>query len=146
MSDKYRTRNIQTKDKIIQSKTSAYNIGGQVPAGKTRYVTFLYLSPGYAGVGLSAAKVYLASVGVSDPSRASLVATTYRKDVLQVHVSGYSYTTKKGPVMRGGGPLLYYPDKIDPDAPLFTIAGGKWLGAFLSHCSAADIMVQWFDE
>ena len=142
----YRTKNLQTKDKIIQSKTSGYNIGGQVPSGMTRYVTFLYLSPGYEGVGFSAAKVYLASVGVSNPTRASIVATTYRKDVLQVHMSGYSYTTKKGPIMRGGGPLLYFPDEINPAKPLFTIAGGKWLGVFLSHCSAADIMVQWFDE
>jgi len=44
------------------------------------------------------------------------------------------------------GPPLMIPDRPDANKPLFSIAGGKWLGAYASNASAANVLIQYFDE
>jgi len=141
----YRNRQIQTKCKVVKSKVSALNIGGQVPSGMTRYITFLYVDNSNAGATGSAGRLYFISAETAAPTMVSLIATASRKFILKIAASAPA-TNKKIRLMRDGGPPFMIPDQIDTDKPLFTIAGGKWLGVWCSKCSAMNVMAQWFDE
>lgn len=128
---------LQTTARYCSSDASTLNIGGQVPAGMKRWVTFISLDAASITDTL-AVRVHLASVGVSVPTMASLVATGNRKMLLNLRAS------KMAGISRGGVPLQI-PDKPDMDKPLFSIDEGKWLGVFASNLSA-NLFVQYFDE
>lgn len=136
------TRNLELKtlDKIVTSKVSGITIGGQVPAGMKRWVTFITLDS-ITQASAQSVRLHLASIGVSNPTKASLVATTNRKMLLDLRVSGLQGTQNISP----HGPPLMIPDKPDTNKPLFSIAGGKWLGAYCSN-TTAKAFVQYFDE
>lgn len=137
VAEMIRTRELNTKSKILTSETSALNIGGRVPVGMKRWVSFLMLdtaTPRRA----SDVTVYFASVSVSNPTRASIVATGNRKFKLAIEGTMLSRSNKKRPVMiPESGP--------DPESPIFSIASGKWLGAYAS-ATTANVTVQYFDE
>ncbi len=138
-----RCRDIKTVSKIISSNVAtAGNIGGQVPAGMTRWVTFLSVDTALI-TGASSVKVHFASVGVSNPTRASLIATGNRKWSIDLRATGLERTNSH--VAPHEGAPFMIPNKINPDAPLFSIAGGKWLGINASN-TTANVLVQYFDE
>jgi len=87
---------------------------------------------------MSTAFIYMASVGVSNPTRASVILATHRKHRVALIGSAMSRTNHPRPYML---PL----EGPDPEHPLFTIASGKWLGLLASHGSA-NVFMQWFDE
>ena len=132
-----RNRELKTVSKILTLNTSALTIGGQVPSSMKRWVTFLMID----SVGISKVSdvgVYLASVGVSAPSKTSLIAAGNRRVFLPIEGTQLSISDKYHPVMMPqSGP--------DPDTPLFSIAGGKWLGGFAS-ATTAQVFMQYFDE
>jgi len=132
-------RNIElnTVSKVVTSDTSAINIGGQVPTGMKRWITFLMVDTNTARKA-SDCGLYLASVGVSNPTRASIVATGNRKDYIPLVGTQLSRSNSPRPLMKpSSGP--------NPDKPLFSIAGGKWLGVYASK-TTANVFVQYFDE
>lgn len=132
-----RNRETKTKSKIVSSDTSAVNIGGQTPSGMKRWVSFLMFdtaTPRRA----SDIKLYLASVSVSNPTRASIVATGNRKLMFALEGTMLSRSNKQRPVML---PL----SGADPDNPIFSIASGKWLGVYAS-LTTANVTMQYFDE
>jgi len=137
------TRNIELKtvSKILASKTSQINIGGQVPTNMKRWVTFLSIDT-WALASCQAVKLYLASVPTSISPRSSIVATTNRKMMIDLRASGILGRRNQTPY----GPPLMIPDRPDANKPLFSIAGGKWLGAYASNASAANVLIQYFDE
>lgn len=136
------TRNMELKtvSKVVTSETSALNIGGQVPAGMKRWVTFIGLDTMLI-TGASSVKLYLASVSVSIPTKASLIATGNRKMVLNLRATGLNSVRNQTP----DGPPLMIPDKPDTNKPLFSIAASKWLGVWASYTSA-NVTLQYFDE
>jgi len=147
-----RNTEIKTISKIVTSETAGITIGGQVPSGMKRFVTFLTLDTPLP-TGCSSVRLYLASVATDNPTKASIVATSNRKMLLDLRASGIaiatalsktSGTTRKND-LTPRGPPLQIPLKPDVNAPLFTIAGGKYLGAYASY-TTANVFVQYYDE
>lgn len=147
-------RNIELKlkSKVVTNNTAAINVGGQVPANMKRWVTFVGLDTMLI-TGVSSVRLYLASVSVSNPTKASLIATGNRKMLLDLRASGLRIATalsKTSGITRKNdltpeGPPLMVPDKPDANKPLFSIAGGKWLGLWAS-VTTANLTMQYFDE
>ncbi len=132
-------RDIKTVLRVVTTNTSAHTPGGQVKSGQKRYITFLSVEPVTRGGQYGA--VHLASVGVSNPTLASCVATTNMKWRVQMRATGASERVN----CMINGPPFRMPNQIDHDKPLFTIAGGKWLGVGTSSVSAR-VLVQYYDE
>lgn len=132
-----RNRELKTISQMITSETSRVNIGGQVPAGMKRWVTFLMIDTPTMSL-VSNCILYLASANVSIPIKASVIATSSRKLLLAIKGTQLSISNKKHPVMMP-------PSGPDPDKPLFSIAGGKWLGVWASQ-TTANVFMQYFDE
>ena len=142
-------RNIElnTVSKVVTSETSGINIGGQVPSGMKRWVTFLTLDT-MAITGCSSVRLYLASVGVSNPTKASIIATGNRKMLLDLRASGIQASAATGKTKQDltpHGPPLQIPESPDANKPLFSIAGGKWLGVWAS-VTTANVFIQYYDE
>lgn len=132
-----RNRDIKTVYKVMSSSITQLTVGGQVPAGMKRWVTFLAVD----SIMLSRAsgiKAYFTSVGVSNPTKASLIATTYRK------LGVAKYATQMSRV-DGFRPVCFPLEGPNPNAPLFSIASGKWLGVYASY-TTVGVFVQYFDE
>lgn len=130
-------RNIELKlvNKVITSGVANVNIGGQVPSGMKRWVTFIQLDTLALG-GASNVGIYFASVGISNPSIASVVATGNRKMKLMLRatqVTGFRKTP------------FQVPKTPNVNNPLFSIAGGKWLGA-VATTTTGMVTMQYFDE
>jgi hypothetical protein len=128
-----RSRDLKSKSQLLKTGGSQVNLGGQVPAGMKRWVTFLLLNENAAA---KQAGVYLASVGVSNPTRASVVATGNRKLLVYMRTTQTSGARK---------PPLAIPEVQNADYPLFSIAASKWLGAVATGTSVMAT-VQYFDE
>lgn len=135
MSD-IRNIELKIKDKVVTSATSALNVGGQVPANMKRWFTFVSLDTVVAAGGASQIGVYLASVSVSNPTKASLIATGNRKLLLYLRATGVA-GLKKAPVQ--------VPKVPNINTPLFSIAGGKWLGVWATK-TTGTLKTQYFDE
>lgn len=131
-------RNIELKTvtKVLSSNLSQV-VGGQVPSGMKRWVTFVAVDT-KGGIALASnLGVYLASVGVSNPTLASIVATGNRKMLLMVRATTATKPMKKG--------LLQVPKVPNVNNPLFSIAGGKWLGVVTTK-TTGTLTMQYFDE
>lgn len=132
-----RNTELKTVSKLVSSGSSGINLGGQVPAGMKRWITFLAVD-GKTTSKASGLKLYVASVPVAAPTRASIVATTNRKRFIPLYAVELSRSSKKLPIMEpASGP--------DPDKPIFSIAAEKWLGVYLS-LTTGNVTVQYFDE
>jgi len=136
----YRNTDPKFLSKVITQETTAINLGGQVASPMKRWVTFLSLDT-ISVTGASSVRLYLASVGVSNPTKASLIATGNRKMLLDLRCSGMV----EGQNLTPDGAPLMIPDTPDPKKPLFSIAAGKWLGAYASY-TTANVNMQYFDE
>jgi len=135
-------RNIElkTESRLIASNVATASIGGVVPAAMKRWVTFIALD-GAALTGARPVRLYLASLPISNPTVASIIATSNRKMVIDLRASGMTGRVNLTP----DGPPLMIPDKPDADKPLFSIAGGNWLCATTSRTTAL-VHIQYFDE
>jgi len=131
-----RNTEIRTVPKVVTSETAGITIGGQVPSGMKRFVTFVTLDTMQVSGGASQVALYLASVATDTPTKASLIATSNRKMLLHLRATG-TIGYRKTP--------LTVPEKPDVNSPLFTIAGGYYLGAYASKTTAM-VHVQYYDE
>jgi hypothetical protein len=131
-----RTRDIKTVYKVI-TKQTALNIGGMTPAGMKRWVTFLSVDA-LTNARVSSFKLYLASVGVSNPTLASIVATGNRK----YNIGTVGTQMSRVDVWR---PITVPPAGPEVGNPLFSIAASKWLGVYAS-LSTVGAFMQYFDE
>lgn len=134
-----RNMELKTTCKTLKNNATPIVLGGQVPSGMTRWVTFLMVDTN-AIADASDGALHFASMGVSNPTEASVVAVTHRKLRLEWVASDMSVCNCNGlPIMLpDGGP--------DPETPLFSIAEGKWLGIFTSLGATANVFMQYFDE
>lgn len=149
-------RNVElnTNSKVVSSKASQITIGEQVPAGMKRWVTFLTLDS-MPVTGAKSVRLYLASVATDNPTMTALIATSNRKMLLDLRASGLALVTGSAATglisatrkndLTPRGPPLMIPDKPDVNKPLFSIAGGKFLGAYVSN-TTANVFIQSFDE
>jgi len=142
----FRNTDLKTKHRIISSKLTAVsgcslNIG-QVPAGMTRWFTFLMLDTMNVA-GASVTLLYIASVSTKIPTRVSMVLATHRKMTLNLRATGCS--TKSGHCPQVQPPILIPQRGPSINKPLFSIAGGKFIGCYCSGASAF-VYVQYFDE
>ena len=133
-----RSRELKTVSKMVTSETAAITLGGQVPSSAKRWVTFLMIDSQGAAMAMSDLALHLASVNVSNPTIASIVATSSRKRYIPLNATQKSIASRYLPIMLP-------PSGPDPEAPLFSIAGGKWLGVVAS-LTAANVFMQYFDE
>lgn len=132
-----RNTELKSTSKIVTEDTAALTLGGQVPASMKRWISFLTIDTASRSRA-SDVGVYFASVGVSNPTRASIVATGNRKRFVPMEGTMLSRSNKARPVMLpSSGP--------DPENPIFSIAAGKWLGVYASK-TTANIFMQHFDE
>lgn len=134
-----RSLELKTVSKVITSGVANITIGGRVPANMKRWVTFL-LMDSITTTRASDIGFYLASVGVSNPTIASIVLAANRKLLIPIDATQLVKTRsqKKHPVM------LPEPGP-DPENPLFSIASGKWLGVFAT-LTTGHLFAQYFDE
>ncbi len=115
-------RDIKTVSKVITSVPANNNLGlGAVPSSMKRWVTFLKITNENA----AANAIWLCS-GTTATDAASGVA----KDKQYL---GNQYDA------------FAYPDSPRPDAPLFSIAGGKYLTGFTT-VGNMHLFLQYFDE
>lgn len=135
-------RNTETQllSKSVEKQTAELTLGGQVPAGMKRWVTFLSLDTMLV-TGASSVRLYMASVAVSNPTKASLIATGNRKMLLDLRCTGLVTAQDLTP---DGAPLMV-PDTPDTENPLFSIAAENWLGVYTSY-TTANVGMQYFDE
>ena len=133
-----RNMELKTKHQVCGSDASTLTIGGQVPAGMKRWVTFLMLETNTVSLA-SDGSVYFASVGVSVPVHTSLVATANRKLMQRWVASSVTDSSHKLPIM-------IPKDGPDPDQPLFSIGSGKWLGVYFTAGATGNVFIQYFDE
>jgi hypothetical protein len=136
----FRNVNLQTVAAVVLSKGSQMNFGGLVAAGKKRYVTFLCVD-GISAVA-SFGIVILASVTTDKPSNAQIIATANCKMRIPFRLTGCTAKNNYVP----GNPPLQIPARIDPDKPLFSIAGGAYLAGAATGASAYHVFVQYYDE
>ena len=133
-----RNRELQTASIPVTSNTAEITIGGQVPAGMKRWVTFLTMDTMFIVSRASDVGIYFASVGVSNPTIASMVLTANRKLYVPMEGTQISRSNK-------GRPHMLPAQGPDPENPLFSIAAGKWLGVTAS-LTTGNIFCQFFDE
>lgn len=150
MASDYRNREVKWISKVISSKTSKLTIGGQVPAGMKRWVTFLMVDT--AGIksssfGRQTGKLFFASFTTANPTAANTYAAANRKLLVDfVGSTGAGSIPASGRWPGGRSvPPLRWPDKIDTNKPLFSIAGGMFLSAFGS-LATYQVNMQYFDE
>lgn len=130
-----RNHELKVDSTVVTSLTAAITLGGQVPAGMKRWVTFLSIDS--IGVDeVSNVCMHFASVGVSNPTLASIVATGNRKIYLPLRGTGISGLNHGA---------LIVPPNPNPNTPLFSIAGGKWLGVAASITTGL-VTMGYFDE
>ncbi len=133
----FRNLAFQSVNKVLSSTASGKTLGGQVPAGKRRFITFLMVD-GLTAERTSGLGVYIASVGVSNPTAASIMATGNRKLLITASATQIS----RNDVLR---PVVFPIAGPTANAPLFSIAGGKWLAAY-STATTVNLTVGYFDE
>jgi len=132
--------NIQT-DSVHLAETAASHtitIGAVVPAGMTRYVTFIRATPLTAANNVGS-KVYLCSTVVAGAASA---ATACAAQKLVAHLVNATAANNKD---------VMVPASPDTEHPLFTVAAGAYLRAHLATDVAAftasvQLFVQYYDE
>ena len=123
----------------------AYSIGGAVPAGKTRFVTFVRIelteevqsnSSGVTGVlGVASNLTALSAI--------SAIATVLSGAAIPMHLAEASGAN---PGFIDKQIMNQMPDRPDMDHPLLSVGAGKYLYYGLTDAPAASIFVQYYDE
>jgi len=96
------------------------DIGGQVPAGKTRFIAFIKMS--------------------------AVAADTIDMGEGAVAGAAGPIVTIKDITTLGAAGVLAFPDKVDVDNPLFSIAAEQYLKMSAAGANLHPITVVYFDE
>jgi len=139
--------NIQTDSEKIGGVAAAgagnnAAIGAVVPAGMTRYVTYLRVTP-LEPRGMAGSKVYFCSGTVAE-GFSDAEATTAQKLVVRIASVDTATATPSN------NREVVAPPAPNTEHPLFTVASEKYLRAHLataaSMSSSVQVFVQYFDE
>ena len=133
-----RNYNIQTRNVGLNAATYTLDIGPVVPAGMTRYVTFIQVNP-LRPSNDDGSKVYLCCGAVATAASNATEASTIQKMVVSIASASTA-----------GNKSVAVPESPNTEHPLFTIASGNYLCAHLSSVngfsSSVQLFVQYFDE
>lgn len=135
-----RNVNIQTVQKRIITGAGAATrtaIASSVPAGMTRYVTYLRLQRNSASNN-EGSRIWLCSGAAAGAQSTTALASVAQKLTIELHSAVYQPKTKQ------------IPAQIDTENPLFTIAASKFLNVFKSALAIgsepATLFVQYYDQ
>lgn len=129
--------NIVTRTVVPKNTTgSAVAVGSSVAAGKTRYVTFVSISPNVGNIG-KGRRLYLCSTSTSAKASTDTLASAAAK-MKYVQVSA------------SAEPNFHFPRQIDTENPLFTVAASKFLTVHQASAAGASgacsVFVQYYDQ
>jgi len=117
-------------------------IGAVVPAGMTRYVTYLRVSP-LEPRGMAGSKLYLCSGTVAE-AESDAEATAAQKMVIRIASVDTATATPSN------NREVVAPPAPNTEHPLFTVAAGAYLRAHLastaSMSSSVQLFTQYFEE
>jgi len=132
--------NIQTVRRLIVTGEPAVArtcIASTVPTGMTRYVTAVRLETNSVD-NRKGTRLYLVSTAAKGSASTTILASAGAKMVIEVMSSVYQLKHKM------------FPDRIDTENPLFSIAAGKYLSVHKSRlqCGSnpATLFVQYYDQ
>jgi len=131
--------NIQTASLHLAGAAASdtQTIGDVVPAGMTRYVTYILANP-LVPTNREGSKVYLCSGTVAE-AESDAEATAAHKMVIRIASASVV-----------GDKVVQVPVAPDTEHPLFTVASGAYLRAHLASAatmsSSVQLFVQYFDE
>ncbi len=134
--------NIQTKQFRCKGTTgSCVAIGGAVPAGMKRYVTFISVRPALIAKTAKGSKILFCSAAASQTTKYSTVALASAAKKFVVRIP--SATAQKR--------FFAYPESgADPENPLFSVAESKFLTAQTHSTNSASasctVFVQYYDQ
>ena len=135
-----RNHNIQTVSTVSIGSTALGDtalIGAVVPAGMTRYVTFIRANPLHSSND-EGSKIYLCSTALNRATTNALASIAQK---MMIFVATASTVGRKD---------VMIPPSPDTDHPLFTIASGAYLYAHQSDdanmSSSVALFVQYYDE
>jgi len=118
------------------------NIGSQVPAGMTRYVTFITVTP-EATSNTEGSKVWICSTALGSAAAPAASTDTLASAAQKMAIRIASASTV-------GNKNVVIPQSPDTEHPLFTVASSAWLCAHLSSVapmtSSVTLFVQYYDE
>jgi len=131
--------NIQTECRqLAQNASDNIDIGSQVPAGMTRYVTFIDVTPMDTTCD-EGSKVFICSAASAGNATTDALASVAQKMVIQIASAS-----------AGNQEVMLPPAGPDTEHPLFTVASAGYLQAHLA-CAATmsasvTLFVQYYDE
>lgn len=135
-----RNIDLKTYTKLIKKTAASFTVGGAVPTGMKRWVTFIQFSPHSNGGAVLTNQthcgLYIASVLISSPTVASVLNPLHRKALICLRC-----TQTTG----GRRPPMRFPDSPSLKAPILSIAAGKYLG-LVATGTTVMAFVQYFDE
>jgi len=128
--------NIQTRVVGVGSTVQAAKaIGSSVAAGKTRYVTFIAITPRKATN--AGRRIYFCSTSTSVKASTPTLASAAAK----LRYNQISASAEQN---------AHFPDEINTENPLFTIAASKFLTVFQGTAQAGSgatsVFVQYYDQ
>lgn len=132
-------KNYNIVTKVVNPKNttgSAVAVGSSVAANMTRYVTFIAISP-RVGHATKGRRIYFCSTSTSTKASTDTLASAAAKmKYIQSSASAE--------------PNASFPNKIDTEKPLFTIAASKFLTVHQSSAQAGSgacsVFVQYYDQ
>jgi hypothetical protein len=131
-------KNYNIKTVSVQQSATEVTLGAVVPAGMTRYVTFISISSLNSN-NTQGSRVYFCSGGVS-VATTDASANAAQKMVIQL--ASATSGNNKSVAVPPGGP--------DTEHPLFTVASTAYLRSHLSTATdlsaTVQVFVQYYDE
>jgi hypothetical protein len=134
-----KNNNLVTVTKRIFASAAQINvaIGTIVPAGMTRYVTYIRANQGSSARNIGS-KVYLCSVTALTDASSTAACLARLKMTVQI------------PSTIGAAKFVEIPNRPDSENPLFTIAASKYLTARMSRLqlgsASCTLFVQYYDQ
>ena len=132
---------------MASTGSTPISIGGAVPAGKTRFVTYARVAK-TENIKVSDCSGLTGVLGVASNltalSAISAIATVLSGAVLEAGLAQMS--AGSGVSLSPLCMMNQIPDRPDMDHPLLSVGAGKYLYYGLSDAPAASIFVQYYDE
>ena len=125
----------------------AYSIGGAVPAGKTRFVTYIRIErteEAYPSDCSGLTGVLGVASNLTALSAVSAIAAVLSGAVLEAGLAQMS--AGSGVSLSPLCMMNQIPDRPNMDHPLLSLGSGKYLYYGLTKAPAASIFVQYYDE
>lgn len=132
------------------SATHHFNIGGAIPAGKTRFLTYVRIEKNAQkalNTGVSGITCLIAGVEYSNASGTEISASSRAK--LPLYVQGVNMSSDSAPAgMPNESWMKEIPDNPDITHPLIAVTGGasSWMAVQIYSGAASRFFAVYYDE